>query len=254
MRQRPIVAIDGPSGAGKSTVGRRLARELGFRYVDTGAIYRALALRARDEGVDLGDEPSLAALVTGLEIAFQWRGDDNRVLLSGVDRTEEVRREDVGMAASIVSRYPAVRAGLLDLQRRLGAPGGIVMDGRDIGTVVFPDAEIKFFLTADPAVRARRRHRELQAKGQATSLEQVAAALAERDRQDSEREVAPCRPADDAIVIDSSGMDPGRVLAVMADRVRRLEAEGRRAGAPPPVPPVKNGAHPQKSIDKASVL
>lgn len=218
-RQRPVVAIDGPSGAGKSTVGKRLAARLGFAYIDTGAIYRAVSLLGHRQGVDLGDEAGLAALVPGLPIRFVFSGGENRIFLNGVDETAEIRSEKVGLWASRVSAHPQVRAGLLGLQRSLGADGGVVMDGRDIGTVVFPDAELKFFMVADPDARALRRYKELRAKGVDTSLETVAQDLLQRDKQDTERAVAPLKQADDAVKIDSTAYSIEEVVELLASKV-----------------------------------
>ncbi len=232
-RALPVVALDGPSGSGKSTMGRRLAERLGFRHVDTGALYRALALRARDEGIPPDDAAALADLARRMNVTFQWREGQNRVIVDGQDRTEAARSEAVGMDASRVSAHPAVRSALLDLQRRLGAAGGVVMDGRDIGTVVFPDAEFKFFLTADLEVRAQRRFEELRRKGLDVSFEEVMEALAARDQRDSQRAVAPCRPAPDAISVDTSHLSPEQVLALLESRVRGFPGDGTSTQEPP---------------------
>jgi cytidylate kinase len=225
-----IVAIDGPAGAGKSTASRAVAARLGFAMVDTGAIYRTVALAATRAGVALDDDARLGALLPGVAIRFAppaAPGGGQRVLLGDEDVSVLIRTPPMSLGASKVSARPVVRAGLLDLQRRLAlAPGnaGAVLEGRDIGTVVFPDADAKFFLTASPEERARRRHAELQAKGDPSSFDEVLADQLRRDRDDSERAVAPLRPAADAVVVDTSGIP----LDAVVDRLVR-DVEGRRA-------------------------
>ncbi len=223
LRERPIVAIDGPAGAGKSTVARRLADRLGFVLVDTGALYRTVALAAQRAGVPFGDGAGLEALTRSLvaqaAIVFT-RGDaGSRVALSGEDVSDAIRMPAIGMGASTVSAHAGVRAALLDLQRQMGQAGGVVLEGRDIGTVVFPDAEVKFFLTASPEVRARRRFDELCAKGQVVTFEDTLAEVQKRDAQDMGRAHAPLRQADTAILIDSSAMGIDDTVAKMADIV-----------------------------------
>ena len=192
-----IVAIDGPSGAGKSTVAKTVAEHLGFTLVDTGAIYRCVALKARRQAVGLDDDGALAALVEGLQVSFRMSGARNHVLLDAEDVSDEIRVPANSLAASQVAGRPVVRARLLELQRRLAraAERGAVLEGRDIGTVVFPDADVKVFLFADPKVRASRRHDELRLKGVSSSLDQVLSEQNQRDRDDSERAVAPLKPA-----------------------------------------------------------
>ncbi len=227
-----IVAIDGPAGAGKSTASRRVAARLGFAMVDTGAIYRAVALAATRCGVALDDDARLAGVLPDVEIHFappSTPDGGQRVLLGSEDVSALIRTPAMSLGASKVSARPVVRAGLLDLQRRLAlAPEnrGAVLEGRDIGTVVFPDAEAKFFLTASAEERARRRHAELQAKGDPQSFDEVLADQLRRDRDDSQRAVAPLRPADDALVIDTTGTG---LDAVVERVVRAVEA---RRGAP----------------------
>jgi cytidylate kinase len=204
-----IVAIDGPAGAGKSTTARLLAARLGYALLDTGAIYR-----------------SMAALADGIDIAFRLDGTVNHVTLNGQDVTTAIRAPEISDGASRVSALPEVRAALLGLQRRIGADGGVVVEGRDIGTVVFPDAEAKFFLTASADERARRRVAELAAAGKAVDAAQTKAEMLARDARDSTRASAPLRKADDAIEIDSSAMGPDAVVAHMADVVT---ARSRRA-------------------------
>jgi CMP/dCMP kinase len=232
-----IVAIDGPAGAGKSTASRRLAARLGFAMVDTGAIYRAVALAATRRGVALDDDARLAALLPGVDIRFAppaGEGAGQRVLLGEEDVSTEIRTPPMSLGASKVSGRPVVRAGLLDLQRRLAlAPGnaGAVLEGRDIGTVVFPDAEAKFFLTASPEERARRRHAELAAKGDPQSYEEVLADQLRRDKDDSERAVAPLRPAADALIIDTSALPLDDVVDRLAREVEARLAARRAPGS-----------------------
>jgi CMP/dCMP kinase len=216
-----VVAIDGPAGAGKSTVARLLAQRLGYDLLDTGAIYRVMALLARRGGIPWEDGPRVAALADGLDLGFQMDGDVNRVLLAGVDVTAEIRTPDMSDGASRVSALPEVRAALLGIQRRLGARGGVVVEGRDIGTVVFPGAGAKFFLTASDDERARRRTAELEARGQPADLERTKREMQERDVRDSTRSVAPLRPAEDAIRIDSTGLTLEDVVNWMSQHVRQ---------------------------------
>jgi CMP/dCMP kinase len=225
VRSRPIVAIDGPAGAGKSTVSRRLADALGFVLVDTGAMYRAVALAAQEGGLPFGEGARVGALAERIVIegALRFERDPSgaiRVKLRGRDISDAIRTPEIGMGASTVSAHPEVRRALLDLQRQAGKDGGVVLEGRDIGTVVFPDAEVKFFLTARPDERARRRHAELVAKGQDVSLAQTLDEVRRRDENDTLRPVAPLRQAEDAIVVDSTGRAVEEVVAEMAERVR----------------------------------
>jgi CMP/dCMP kinase len=223
MARRIVVAIDGPAGAGKSTVSRRLTAALGYRLLDTGALYRAVALAARRAGVAWDDEDGLAAIAAVLPIEFRIDGELNRVLLAGEDVSTAIRQPDISQGASLVSARPAVRAALLDLQRRLGEQGGVVAEGRDIGTVVFPAAEAKFFLTASDEVRARRRYDELTASGVAVDYVQTLEEMRERDARDAGREVAPLRPAEDAVLVDSSAMGLEAVVDYMLKVVRGRE-------------------------------
>ncbi len=226
-RTRPVVAIDGPAGAGKSTAARLLAEKLGFVLVDTGSLYRGTALAAATRGVSFDDGPALGAMAAALEFRFEPRAEgEPRLYLDGRDVSSEIRTSEMSSAASRVSRHPEVRAALLGLQRRLGEDGGVVLEGRDIGTVVFPDAEVKVFLTASVEERARRRVRDLEARGSVADVEETLAQIEARDRMDQEREVAPLRPADDALVFDTTGTDLDTVVERLAGIVRERTPAG----------------------------
>lgn len=211
-----IVAIDGPSGAGKGTVARAVASRLGYRHIDTGAMYRAVAWKARHQRVDVADEAAVAAI--GERAIFDL--DDGRVAIDGTDVAKAIRTPEIDAAATAVARHPSVRRMLVARQRAYGADGGIVMEGRDIGTVVFPDADVKIYLDASPEERARRRAADpAHATGTTgRQLSEVATALAERDRNDSTRATSPLMIADDAVVIDTTGVPVERVI----DRVLEL--------------------------------
>jgi len=217
-RARPIIAIDGPVGAGKSTVALGLARALKFAYVNTGAMYRAVALAAREAGIspdDPGLSGRLAPLLESIRIAFAGE----RLILDGRDVTAALAEPAVGDLASRFSTLPIVRTRMRELQRAAGAAGGVVMEGRDIGTAVFPDAEFKFFLDADVKVRAGRRFAELTARGVKITLAEVLEQLTERDRRDRSREIAPLKCAADAIVIDSTALEARRVIEEIKKRI-----------------------------------
>ncbi len=219
-RKRPVVAIDGPAGAGKSSVARQVAEELGYVRVDTGALYRAVGLVALERGVEIDDGPALGNLASELKLAFVEGPGGPRLQVNGSDREDDLRSQDVALAASRVSAHPEVREALLEVQRAMGADGGVVLEGRDIGTVVFPDAEVKVFLTASPEARARRRLRDLEDKGTETTFEEVLAAMQERDARDSSRAHAPLKPAEDAVVVDSTEMSQPQVVARIAGLAR----------------------------------
>ena len=218
-RKGLVIAIDGPSGAGKSTIAKRLARQLGYTYIDTGAMYRAIGWKAKQAGIDPADEASLARLCTATEVTIRHDADSQRVLVDGVDVTGEIRTPEMGMLASAVSRSPAVRARLLVLQRMLGDAGGVVMDGRDIGTVVFPGAEVKFFLDASAEERGRRRWQELKEKGMDVDRAAITEEMRARDLQDSSRAIAPLTRAADAIYLDSSAMTIEDVVSAMRSHI-----------------------------------
>ena len=199
-----VIAVDGPAGAGKSTVSKIVAERLGYTYIDTGAMYRAVGLKLSRTGADLVE------IVDGIEIELD---DKARVFLDGVDVTAEIRTQEIGRLASDVSKFDFVRKKLTELQRKMAERGSVIMDGRDIGTEVLPNADVKIFLTASLDERARRRFDELKAKGQAVDFDAIKAEIAARDKQDSEREIAPLKQADDAALIDSTNLTIEEVVA-----------------------------------------
>ena len=215
------IAIDGPSGAGKSTLARRLARELGFLYVDTGAIYRTVGLAARRQGVDPADGGAVAALLPGLSITMGY-GEDGlqRMTLNGEDVTEAIRENEISAYASKVAAIPVVRDFLLEMQRRAAREHDVIMDGRYIGTVVLPQADLKIYLTAAAEARAERRCKELRSRGQRADFEQVLAEVIERDRRDMEREIAPLRRAGDALTADTTELDLEESFQLLLGLVR----------------------------------
>lgn len=215
-----VVTIDGPSGAGKSTVSKRLAERLGYTYVETGALYRAVAVVALSEGCSVDDDRRLAEICRHLVLRFERGADGPRLYANGEDITERIRTPEVTMLASAVSARPVVREALLHVQRDMGREGGVVFEGRDMGTVVFPEASVKFFLDAEPGERALRRYRELAERGEATSLTEVQKAMEKRDRDDSNRALAPLKSADDAIRIDSTCLDVEQVVEAMLQHIR----------------------------------
>lgn len=220
MRPRGLViAIDGPSGAGKSTAGRALAERLGYVFVDTGAMYRAVALKALRAKLPLDDGAALAALAAASRIELVVEPDGQRVRLDGEDVSEAIRSREVATAASLVSVHPELRREMVARQRELGRDGGVVLDGRDIGTAVFPDADLKFFVDADAGERASRRQRELVAAGVAAELPAIEREIRERDRLDASRADSPLVQASDARVLDTTALDPQAVLAAMLEAV-----------------------------------
>jgi CMP/dCMP kinase len=220
-----IIAIDGPSGAGKSTLAKKLAEQLGFIYLDTGAMYRALALKILRQGVDLADDQKLAELVNTTRVDLQCDRAELKVLLDEKNVASEIRTPAVSQMASKASALKIVRDRMLDLQRRLGQRGSVVAEGRDIGTVVFPDAQVKIFLSASAAERARRRCAELRAAGQPVDLDVTLREIEERDKRDSERTLAPLQKAQDALVIDSSNSTADEVAARVLAEIRMKQNE-----------------------------
>ncbi len=215
------IAIDGPAGAGKSTIAKRVAKELSYIYVDTGAMYRAMALYLHRNGIDADDTQRIAAACTGADISIEYRDGEQVVLLGGENVNPYLRTQEVSAMASRSSAVPQVRTRLVELQQELAAARNVVMDGRDIGTVVLPDAQVKIYLTASVEVRARRRFLELQEKGEPAVLEEIAAEIAERDHRDMTREVSPLRQAEDAVLVDTSDMGIDEV----ADQILKIVRE-----------------------------
>jgi cytidylate kinase len=221
-----IVAIDGPSGAGKSSLTKLLAQRLGYIHIDTGAMFRSVALSAQRAGIASDDDAALEKLCRGLDIAFSRDGETVRVLLNGEDVSSAIRSEEIGLLTSSISARKPVRDALLAMQRKMGESGGVILEGRDIGTVVFPDAEVKFFLSASAEERGRRRYLELAARGEQVTLQETIAKVVARDRQDEGREHAPLRQAEDAICIDSTTLSIEEVLELMERTVRHKLEQG----------------------------
>lgn len=215
------VAIDGPAGAGKSTIAKKVAKELGFIYVDTGAMYRAIALYLLRNDIDCENEKQLEEALAHLEVAISYADGEQEVLLNGENITGCIRTEEVGQMASRSSAKPIVRAKLLELQRSMAAANDVLMDGRDIGTQILPDAQLKVYLTASTGARAKRRYLELREKGQECSLEEIEREMEERDYRDMNRETAPLRQAEDAVLVDSSDM----TIQEVVDRIVELVKE-----------------------------
>ena len=219
------VAIDGPAGAGKSSVAKAAAKELGFVYVDTGAIYRTIALHVLRQGVDPHDAPAVEALLPHIQVELAYTPEGQKMLLNGEDVTGLIRTPEVSMATSACSAIPAVRAYLLQLQRDLAEKNNVLMDGRDIGTVVLPRADVKIFLTASPEDRARRRYEELRQRGQETDYDTVLRDVIQRDEPDTRRAAAPLRQAEDALLVDTTGNSLEKSLGVLLDTIKeRLHA------------------------------
>jgi cytidylate kinase len=222
-----IIAIDGPSGAGKSTLGRRLARSLNLLYIDTGAMYRAVALAVINSGVSTKDEAGVASVAARAQVALEGDPDSLQVMLDGRDVSEEIRNEDVTHASSVISTIPAVRQLMVERQRRMGVRGnGVVLEGRDIGTVVFPQAEIKFFLTAGPEARATRRYEEERLRQRDSTYEETLADINTRDRRDSTRADSPLAVAPDAILIDSTELSIEEVFERMMAEIGKRQGSG----------------------------
>lgn len=225
-KKKLIVAIDGPSGAGKSSVTKALAERLGYVHIDTGAMFRVIALCVLRNGINPDDHDALAAICAGLTIDFAVIDGVSRVFANGEDVSSAIRSPEISLLTSVVAAVPAVRQHLLLQQRNMGARGGVVLEGRDIGTVVFPDADIKFYLTASVEERGRRRFAELSAKGVAVTLDQTVAEVVQRDYQDMHRASAPLRRADDAIEVDSSDHSLEEVIGLMETKIHSLERCG----------------------------
>lgn len=217
------IAIDGPSGAGKSTVAKALAKKLGYIYVDTGALYRAIGLYVRRAGILPEDSAGVIALLPEIDVRLAYENGEQKVLLSGEDVGSLIRTNEISAYASKVSAIPEVRTFLLELQRDMARKNNVIMDGRDIGTVILPDADVKIFMTASPEARIRRRYEELIASGQSVTPEEVAAAVHERDKNDSTRKVAPAVPAADAVFVDNSGTFDetlANVISIIEEKIK----------------------------------
>ena len=228
LSKKLLITIDGPAGAGKSSVSKLLAKKLGYIYLDTGAMYRAVALLARDSGYSESlDERTLDEICLGLDLEFVQKDGTLRLLANGRDVTEEIRHPEISSLASAVSAKGIVRERLSTIQRNMGKAGGVVLEGRDMGTVVFPNADVKFFLDASPEVRSKRRFLELEAEGEDTTPEEVHQLMLKRDRNDRNRQLAPLKPADDAILVDSSDLQIAAVVQLMLDHIAAMSKANR---------------------------
>jgi cytidylate kinase len=216
---KPIIAIDGPAGAGKSTISRLIAKKLGFLYLDTGAMYRAVALQAVRNGIDLGDGPALYEMSVHLDLHFKQDRGALRVFIGKEDISSAIRRPEMDMLSSRVSAVKEVREAMTELQRAIGKSGGLVAEGRDMGTVVFPHADHKLFITASLEARAERRYTERIERGESVSRQEVKEELRKRDKQDETRSIAPMRPADEAIIIDTTSLDIGQVMEEVLHKI-----------------------------------
>jgi len=225
LSSRPrVITVDGPSGAGKGTLSQLLARKLGYNLLDSGALYRLVALAAQNQGIDIQNPDAVADVAVNLNVVFDASAESVRILLDGIDVSRAIREEQIGMAASVVAAYPPVRAALLTRQRAFQASPGLVADGRDMGTCVFPDADIKFFLTASAEARADRRYKQLSEKGQSVDRDALIRDIQERDQRDSTRTVSPLKPADNAILVDSTHLNIDEVLALMVSHIDSLSS------------------------------
>ena len=222
MKKGLVIAIDGPAGAGKTSISKAAAKRLGYTYIDTGALYRGFALKAKNLGIDIQNDDELSDMCNNINLSFQDVGGERRLFLDGVDVSKEIREPDMSMRASDISARPIVRAALLGTQRDLGRDGAVILEGRDIGTVVFPDADIKFYLDAAVDERAKRRLNDYQAAGKSVSLNDLVEEIKQRDQNDSTREHAPLTRTDDAIHIDSTKFSFDEVLDIILDRVHKL--------------------------------
>lgn len=217
----PVITIDGPSGAGKGTISTMLAEKLGWHFLDSGAIYRVLAVAALHHQISAEDEAGLAPLASSLDVSFETQNGENRIILEGEDVTQSIRTEEVGAVASKVASLPSIREALLRRQRAFKESPGLVADGRDMGTVVFPEAEVKIFLTASAEERASRRYKQLKEKGHDVSIGRLLADIKARDERDMNRSVAPLRPAEDALVLDSTELNIEQVLENVIEFVNK---------------------------------
>lgn len=215
------IAIDGPAGAGKSTIAKKLAADLGYVYVDTGAMYRSMAYYFLTNHIDAGDEKAVEAACPDVDVTIQYVNGEQQVLLNGENVNSVIRKEEVGNMASTISVYPVVRTKLVELQRQLAAKENVIMDGRDIGTVVLPDANVKIYLTASSKVRAQRRFDELTAKGISCDMSEIEKDIIDRDYRDMHRETSPLKQAEDAILLDSSDLDIEGVVAKMKEIIQK---------------------------------
>ncbi len=216
-----VITIDGPSGSGKGTLSQMLARHLGYHLLDSGALYRLVALAAMNKGIDLHNESAVCEVATGLDVVFSLKNSGSaQILLEGVEVTDAIRQEAVSMGASQVAAYLGVRAALLERQREFAVAPGLIADGRDMGTTVFPNAQTKLFLTASAEARAERRYKQLRAKGESVDMGELVRDIRERDERDSNRNISPLRPAEDAVIIDSTAMTIDEVLASMLAAIR----------------------------------
>ncbi|HEX3038529.1 MAG TPA: (d)CMP kinase [Oscillospiraceae bacterium] len=214
------VAIDGPAGAGKSTIARRAAKEIGFIYVDTGALYRTIGLFMLEHGVEVNNQAAVCEQLKNVEVSLTFQNGEQRVVLCGKDVSDKIRTAEVSMAASVVSAIPKVREYLFDLQKNIAATNNVIMDGRDIGTVVLPDAKIKIFLTASPEERAKRRCNEMLTKGMKAEYDEVLADIKTRDYNDSHRAIAPLVPAKDAVLVDTTDIDLEQSVAKLTQIIK----------------------------------
>jgi len=223
--KRLTIAIDGPSGAGKSTVARALSKRLGYLYIDTGAMYRSVALRAKEKGISLENEFALGQLASSLHITFITEGEQTHIFCDGEEMTEAIRTPEISRLASSISRQKGVREALVRMQREIGKDGGVILEGRDIGTVVFPDADIKFYLDAETGERAKRRYDEMLQKGVSVDLKETHEALVQRDHSDMHRNHSPLKKANDAVFIDSTHRSAAEIVEEM---VRVVKAKANR--------------------------